>query len=499
MKVLLIAPPLQIAKEMEEFARVYYPTGLAYIASNLEKNNFKVSIIDALAQGWDTKIEEGQYTIMGLSKEKLKELIKKENPDFCGISAMFTSQCDQAHKVAKIVKELYPNIKVALGGPHASAAAADVLKDINIDFVILGEGEVTLLNLLKNIKHPEKVKGLAYKKNNKINFTKPAEFINDLDSLPFPAYHLLDMQNYFDAGAKGFSARRYVGSSEPWATIVTSRGCPFDCIFCSIHNTMGYKWRARSPKNVVDEIEYLYNQYKVRTFFFEDDNFTLDLVRAKEILKEIKKRNLNINWQAPNGIRADLLDEELVSLIKETNCTRVRVAIEHGDQEFLNNVVNKKLDLQKLKEGVKLLRKYKLDVDGFFIVGIPGETDETMKNSINFAKELSALGLNPIIGIATPLYGTKMYNICKNKGYLVKDNFTSHDYQLAYSKEPLINTPTMSVSNLKKWYFKAFKSTLLVRAKKNPLVLLNLNIVQEFKRHPLRAMKIFYSYFKKFI
>jgi anaerobic magnesium-protoporphyrin IX monomethyl ester cyclase len=322
MKVLLIVPPLKVAKEMEEFVKVSFPIGLAYIASVLEENKIRVSILDCLAEGWDIKNIEGDYIRIGLPEEEIIKRIRNESPDICGISSLFSSQKDQPHEIARLIKQEFPKIKIVMGGPHVSGNPLEVLEDKNVDFAVIGEGEETTLNLIKNLKKPEKINGLAYKKSGNIKINPPAKFIANIDKIPFPAYHLLKMQKYFEAGEKGMSARRYIGESPRWATIITSRGCPFDCVFCSIHNTMGYKWRPRSAKNVVDEVEFLYKTYNIKTFFFEDDNFSLNQARAKEILRDIIKRKLDITWQAPNGIRADMIDDELLSLMKKTNCTR---------------------------------------------------------------------------------------------------------------------------------------------------------------------------------
>jgi magnesium-protoporphyrin IX monomethyl ester (oxidative) cyclase len=495
MKILLINPPLKVTKDMEEFITLSFPLGLSYVAANLEKNNFSVSVFDILAEGWEIQKEEGEFIRRGLPEEKIVERVIRENPDFCGISAQFSSLSEQPHRIASLIKQACPNTKIVFGGPHASGNPQEVLKDENVDFVVIGEGEKILVNLLKDYKTPKKVKGIAFRKNKKIVLTPPEEFIQDLDSLPFPAYNLFNMDLYLKEGLKGFSSRRFAGKLVNSASIFTSRGCPFNCVFCSIHNTMGYKFRVRSCNNVVDEIEFLYNKYQVRNFFFEDDNFTFDLERAKQILKEIIHRGLKISWQAPNGIRADKVDEELVKLMIETNCTRVRIAIEHGDQDFLDKIVHKQLNLIKVKETVKLFGKYRTGVDAFFILGIPGETEKTIRNNINFAKELSSLGVNPQIGMAIPLPGTEMYKICKENGYL-KENISAKDYQLAYSKYPLINTPTMPASELKRWFYLALKETFLIRFKKNPLVLFNLNIVREFRKNPVRGAKIFFSYIK---
>ncbi|MDP4012380.1 MAG: radical SAM protein [Candidatus Nanoarchaeia archaeon] len=498
MKVALIHHPLKILNEIKEFFRISYPLGLMYLASSLEKEGHEVKIIDALGDGWQEQVVDGEFTRIGWSRDKIKKEIQEFNPDVAGVSAQFTSQAEAAHESIDIVKEIDKNIPVMLGGPHASGTAMSTIKDPNVDFIFTGEGELTAINLLKNLKDPSNVKGLWYKgENGAIKTTGPAEVIQELDELPFPAYHLVNIQNYFDAGNKGMSSRRHAKGEGNWGTMFTTRGCPYTCNFCSIFNTMGRRWRKRSTNNVVDEIEFLYNKYGIRTIFFEDDNFTLDMKHTIDILDELKKRNLEIQWQTPNGVRADRLDKELVAKMKESGCTRLRVAVEHGDQKFLNEVIHKRMDLSVLEQSTKNVRAADIALDGFFILGIPGETDVTMRTSIDFMKNLASLGLNPIIGYAIPLPGTEVFEVCKKGNYFTKEKFTAKDYQLGYSREPMIVTPTMSVDRLKHWYYTAFKETILARIKHDPRVLNELNIVQEFKTNPLKASKIMYSYMKR--
>ena len=216
-----------------------------------------------------------------------------------------------------------------------------------------------------------------------------------------------------------------------------------------------------------------------------------------EILDEIKKRKLEVQWQTPNGVRADRLDRELVAKMKDTGCTRLRVAVEHGDQKFLNEVIHKKMDLSVLEGSVKNVREFGIDIDGFFILGIAGETDQTMRTSIDFMNKLASLGMNPIIGYAIPLPGTELFETCRKNNYFAKEKFTSKDYQLGYSREPMIKTPWMTPDRLKEWYFTAFRETIFARMKHDPRALMNLNIVQELKTNPIKATKLAYSYIKR--
>lgn len=498
MKVVLLHHPLKILDEMREFFRISYPLGLMYVASSLRENGHEVKILDALGDGWKTVEKDGEYVRIGMTREQIKKGLEKENPDFVGITAQYTSQAEAAHESAAIVKEVNKDTKVIFGGPHASSTAQTTLQDPNVDFAFTGEGELTSVELLRDLKNPQNVKGIWYKtETGEIKNTGAANVIQDLDKLPFPAYDLVNIQNYFDAGKEGMSARRFAKGEGNWATMFTTRGCPYTCNFCSIYNTMGRRWRKRSTKNSVDEIEYLYNKYGIRTIFFEDDNFTLDMNHTVEILDEIKKRKLEIQWQTPNGVRADRLDRELVAKMKDTGCTRLRVAVEHGDQKFLNEVIHKKMDLSVLEGSVKVVREFGIDMDGFFILGIAGETEQTMRTSVDFMKKLASLGLNPIIGYAVPLPGTELFEVCRKNNYFTKEKFTSKDYQLGYSREPMIKTPWMTTERLKEWYATAFKETIFARLKNDPSVLMNLNIMQELKTNPIKATKLAYSYIKR--
>ena len=405
MKLCLINPPWTAIKGYEDSIRVPFPLGLAYIASYLQKYGIEVKIIDTLAEGWRVR-HSGESGIIrvGLPLSKITDIVSGFSPDAVGISCMFTSQSNNLHEVANAVKKKLPDIPVIAGGAHASAAPDAVLRDSNIDFAVQGEGEYTMLDLIRCFEGQidiAGVKGIHYRVEDKVVFTGQRPPIMDLDSLPLPAYDLLPMDEYFNSGKAGMSPRSV--TSKKWMSVITSRGCPFMCNFCSVNLVSGRKWRARSPDNVLNELEYLVKKYDVKHIFFEDDNLTFDTTRAEEIFKGIIDRGIDITWETPNGIRADRLTENLVDSMKKSGCSGLTIAVESGDQDFLYNTVKKNMDLKKLESAVNLIKNKGIDLSAFFILGIPGETEKTVTKTINFSRKLARKGVRPYFNIAVPL------------------------------------------------------------------------------------------------
>ncbi|TET24555.1 MAG: radical SAM protein [Candidatus Bathyarchaeum sp.] len=447
MRVCLINPPRIHPKGWGKPV-VYPPIGITYVAAVLERQN-EVSIIDSPTEGWRNleQIDETNYRV-GLTNKEITNRIKRWSPDIVGINIPFSGWSKAAFEVASVVKSVDKDIITVLDGLHPSARPVDCLSHPNIDFVVRGEAEYTMFELVGALEQDitedlKKIEGIGFIKNGKNIITPPRQEIQDLDALPFPARHLLPMEIYFDANKenpiRGEITKRY-------AIMMTSRGCPHECIFCSNHIVMGKTWRGRSPENVVDEIEHLVRTYSIKQIDFFDDNMTLIKKRAENICDLIMERGLDIEWYVPTGVRADTIDEELLKKMKASGCRGIRFAPESGVQRVVSQIIKKNLNLQDVEKAVVLAKKVGIKVGIFFILGLVGETKEDMKETIRYAYKLRKLGAeNFHFSIATPLYGTELYEQAKRGGFL-REDFS--DEALARA-EPLIETAEFTAEDVR--------------------------------------------------
>ena len=452
MRICLINPPRLHPKSWGK-PTVFQPLELAYVAALIERQH-KVRIIDAPTEG-RTNLEEidGTKYRVGLANKDIADRLRRWSPDVVGIHVPFSGWWKTAYEVASIAKDIDKDIITVLSGLHPSARPAESLMHPNTDFVVIGEAEYTMLELVGTLEQKKekvkKIKGIGYIKNGKTVITPPRPAIQDLDSLPFPARHLLPMEEYF-AAIKENPLRGEI--RKPWTTMITSRGCPHECVFCSIHIVMGKTWRGRSPENVVDEIEQLVQTYHIEQIDFVDDNMTLDKKRMENICDLIVKRGLDIEWYTPNGVRADGLDENLLTKMKASGCKKIRIAPESGVQRVVDKIVKKNLDLKKVENAVILSRKVGIKVGCFFIIGLIGETKEDIEATIKYAYKLRRLGADSFyFSYAAPLYGTELYEQAKCGGFL-RDCFS--DETLA-SVDPFIETPEFTADELRELCIKA--------------------------------------------
>jgi magnesium-protoporphyrin IX monomethyl ester (oxidative) cyclase len=411
LKVLLIYPPSSLASY--ERPIVVPPLGLAYIGAVLEKAGHKVEILDTIALNWRTPIKIGNRVHLGQKWGDISDEIKRSKPDAVGISCPFSCQSDNAHKVAELVKEYDADVPVIMGGAHPSTLPKRVLQDQNVDYVVIGEGELTMLNLLKTLSTGafNEIDGFAYREEGKTVINPKKRFINDIDSLPFPARHLLPMNEYFNAEAPhGPELMR-----KPYTSMITSRGCPFNCVFCSIHNIWGHKWRARSADNVVLEIEHLIDVYQIREIHFEDDNLTLDKRRMEKICDLILDRGLDVRWFTPNGVAIWTLDKNLLEKMKKSGCYKLCFGIESGCPQTLQ-FIKKPINLTRARQVIHWANDVGIWTHGFFVIGFPYETKEAIYETLRFAVE-SDLDFASFF-IATPLPGTRLLEIVKKEGLI---------------------------------------------------------------------------------
>ena len=471
MRVCLINPP-RIQPKAWGKPNVFPPIALASVAAVLEKKH-AVSVIDAPTEGWKNLLEldDTKYRV-GLSAQTIAQRVADWKPDMVALEIPFSGWSKTAFEVASTVKGVSKDIVVVLFGLHPSSRPEDCLLNGDVDFVVVGEPENTVSELVDALAQGKKdfrgIDGLGFRVDGKAVLTGKRAVIEDLDALPFPARHLLPMKVYAEA-VKENPLRGEI--RKPWTIMITSRGCPYNCVFCSNCIVWGKQWRARSPKNVVDELEHVVKEFGVRQVDFSDDNMTLDKERMAQICDLIVERGLKVEWFTPNGIRADTLDEALLRKMKRAGCKKIRIAPESGVQRVVDDVIGKNLDLKSVEQAVIACKKVGVKVGCFFVIGLIGETKADIEETIRFAYRLKRLGADTFIfSIAMPLYGTAFYEQAKAGGFL-REGFC--DYALA-ATEPLVETPEFSVDDLRELCARAnlvnptFTRYKVLRAIRNP-------------------------------
>ena len=390
MKLALINPPFLFPSKREiVFSQCL---GLRSLSSYLKENgDHTIHFIDALMLGFENVKSYANGYIVGLELDDIISRIPLDT-ELIGVSAPFSQLAPIVHEVVAKAKNSFPEAVMVMGGVYPSTQPELALTS-EADVIVVGEGEKALSGLAGGIS-PSKIQGV-YSRNAlslpEHSFAR-AEMIEDIDTLPFLDYSIPFMDKYFS-----ISQRMKEGRT---ASLITSRGCPFSCEFCSISPIYGRKYRQRSAANVLKEIKYLVDIYAIRHLEIEDDNFTLNKERTVKILEgliALNERGAGLSWSTPNGVRIDTLDEQIIKLIKQSNCSSITLALEHGDQEMLK-IMNKKLNLETAYNVIKMLVKHGIPLIGLFvIVGYPGETRERFNNSLTYLKKLRKLGKNVTI------------------------------------------------------------------------------------------------------
>jgi anaerobic magnesium-protoporphyrin IX monomethyl ester cyclase len=403
--------------------------GLGYLAAVLEKNNYKVDVIDC--------------QVLKLSFEDFKSDISKRQPDIVGITSS-TLTYQTALKLVKIAKESCPNCITLAGGSHVTFWDDHALEECpELDIVIRKEGENTMLELVQRIEAGKSyfdVLGTTCRREGKIVRNQDRPYIEDLDSLPFPARHLLPMEKFREL--------------EDILYLATSRGCVYWCEFCTTVRMHGRKYRMRSPKNVVDELEFLNKTYGVKKFTFCDDAFTVDQPRTEALCSEILQRGLKIEWNC--GTRVDMLTQELLTKMKAAGCVSVWFGVESGTQQVLD-AMKKGITPELTMKVLGWVREAGLMPVPNVILGFPGETMQSAWKTIKFVEKVApdAVGF---YNVATPFPGTPMYDLVKEKGWLRITDFDMYD-----TTKPIFETPQLSMKELGKLREGAFHHYYLRR------------------------------------
>jgi anaerobic magnesium-protoporphyrin IX monomethyl ester cyclase len=378
------------------------PLGLGYLAAVLENNGYSVDVIDC--------------QVLKPTRIELENKLAKLEPDVVGVTSA-TLTYGPALEIVKTTKEVCPNCLTVLGGPHVTVMDEHALnEEPTADIVVRGEGEQTMLELANltskgNLKNLSEVAGLTFRKNGQIIRTPDRPFIQNIDDLPRPAYRHFQLSDYKISG-------------KIYLPVITSRGCPFQCAFCLVSRMCGNRFRGRSPKNVVDELEWLRDTYEADAFSFYDDTFTFDKKRASEICHEMKKRNVNLPWDCRT--RVDRVTRELLADMRNANCQLIHFGIESGSQKMLE-IMKKGTTVEQNEKAIKLAKEVGLSSAISVVIGYPGETPELLKQTINFIRKTKPDYVYMCVAIPYP--GTELYNLLKDLGWDTSKDWKNYDEQ----------------------------------------------------------------------
>lgn len=414
MKIALIGP------KWNELVNAYPSLGLGYLAAVAEQEGHDVHIFDFGLQP-ERPLEDEVADVIAL------------RPDLVAFTSMTTSYASVEVSAAMLKEAL--GVPILIGGPHATSLPNDTLKNPHIDYLIYGEGEETFIEFLQALEAGntqwEGLRGLWYKEDGRILHNPQRELINDLDALPYPARHLFRLHDY----------PLYAPTGEQMLTVLSSRGCPYNCSFC-FKGIVGRTYRQRSPQNIADELEHLMNTYGVRNFYFIDDLFTIDVRRLDKILDHFIERKMDIRWQCL--ARVDRVTPELLDKMYVAGCREIHYGIESGNAEVLKKTA-KHIDLKRVRDAVTWTEQAGIRAKGYFILGLPGDTEETIDETIEFASSLPLT--EAMFSIATPFPGTQLWNelLQRHPDMAYSADFTKSYYYNSYKSSI---APFMNVSGV---------------------------------------------------
>ncbi len=407
-KVYLLYPPIskeeRYSSEIGSAGGTQIPLGIYYVAAYLRENGFEIMLSDAEAEN--------------LQVEDILKQIHDFNPRYVGISST-TVAFHRALETANGVKDLYPDKIIILGGPHITSNVEHAMSFNVFDYGVIREGEITMVKLLETLisEAPlDNINGIAYRsKSDELKVAPAREYIHNLDTLPFPAYDLIrNIDNYAPPPCNY--------KTLPVINIITSRGCPYQCTFCD-KNSFGNGYRQRSPENMVKEIKYLRDTFSVREIAFVDDTFLLNKERIYRLFELLDRENIKFHWTCMSFINN--IDIELLKYIKDKGCWHISFGIESGDREILKTI-RKNITLEKCERVISWCRQLKIKTKGFFILGHPGETRETIERTIDFASKLKLDDI--VVTINTPIPGTQQYAEATKYGTLDETDWSQYNY-----------------------------------------------------------------------
>ncbi len=424
MQVTFVNPPYPAGSHRHP---PFIPLGIGYLAAVLEKNGYDVNVIDCQA--------------LKLTLSEVENELRKRQPDVVGLTST-TLTYKSALKIIKVAKKALPNCLTVLGGSHVTFWDDNALQECpQLDVVVRKEGENTLLELVQRLEEGKSfhdVVGTTCRKDGKIVKNPDRPYIENLDELPYPAVHLFPLEQFNKYGNIIFP-------------VMTSRGCVFWCDFCTAVRMFGKKYRMRSPKKVVDELEYLYKKYGEKQYTFYDDAFTVNQARTEEICNEILRRGLKIKWDCET--RVDMVSKNLLLKMREAGCIAIWFGVEAGSQK-IRDAMGKGISTQQTLNAFKWAQEAGLIAVASIILGFPGETKETAWESVKLLERINPDEIG--IYIATPYPGTPMYDYVTKMGWLKIRDFDRYD-----TATPTFESPTMSMKELREIHDKAHQSFYL--------------------------------------
>lgn len=431
MKILLANPALSPDEQKNPVIASLFsnamPLGLCYLAAVLIREKMGVDIIDGAAER--------------ISQQDIIDRFKNGGFDILGITST-TVSFHRAIELARMAKkELGDSVPILLGGAHISAVPLQAMENKAFDIGVYGEAEETIIELVRTLENKgdlSQVKGIYYREGDELKFTGVRPLIQDLDTIPFPARHLLNPKLYCSLPT---DVKRL-----PKFSILANRGCPFHCIFCD-SAVVGKKYRSASPKYLVDEMETLVRDFGAREIFFVGTTFTVSREKTEEFLDELESRNLDLKWTC--STRVDVVDKPLLARMKKAGCWSVRFGIESGNQEVLN-FIKKGITREKVRKAITTCDELGIHTKGFFMIGHLIDTPETIMESIEFARSLPLTDIT--VQINTPLPNTEQYNLAEQYGRMEKRDYARYTFF-----DPVYVPNGMSEEELVAWHRRFYR------------------------------------------
>jgi len=425
MRVTLINPPYPRGAPES----IFLPLSIGYLAAFLEGGGCDVNVIDC--------------QVLRPTREQLGDELRKRQPDIVGVTAS-TLTYKPAIEIVKTAKEALPKCLTIMGGPHVTILDKETLiQNSEVDVIVRKEGEQTLLELLNvvsrsNMRNFNEILGITFRKNGQVIRNPDRLFIQNLDELPYPAF-------------KFFPLKKYRVFGKTYLPIITSRGCPFQCTFCMASQMCGRRFRARSPRNVADELELLRDEYGADAVTFYDDTFTFDINRAYKICEEMKKRKFHLLWDCRT--RVDMISKELLATMKSADCQLIHFGVESGSQEILN-AMKKGTTVEQNERAIKWAKEAGILVAISVIIGYPGETKETMKQTMDFIQKTEPDYV--YVCVPTPYPGTELYDHLKVLGWKLSTEWEHYDEQTLVFENP--NFPAEKIKEARRKFYNQYFS-----------------------------------------